>query len=192
MRKTHLITLLAIVATALVGCGHTPAKQMSAAEPVISVEESSRMFRVVFPHSGKDIIRGVHIFEDGRCMVYTDGGEELERKLRPSDVRGLLDYFDHQGLFSISNASIERAIGRDLLKPVRMELPDGGFSDMTRGRICVVDGSDTRISVCTRTEKVEICRHALREELQEYRIVTELRTVKRCIERVYEVAGKIE
>ena len=149
------------------------------------------MIRVVSQRSGVDITPGIDIFADGHCVVRTFQGQELERKLQPSAVCGLLDFFERQGLFSISDESIERAIDREL-QPVRKELQDGGFTVATRWRMVVVDSSYTRIAAQTLSKKVEISRYALHSELEHYRTVTELRTVQQCVERVYEVAGKIE
>lgn len=174
----------------LVGCKQTAVTQTTTTRPVISVEERPTMVRVVSQRSGADITPGIDIFPDGRCMVRTFRGEELERKLRPSDVRGLLEFFDRQGLFSISDESIERAIDREL-EPVRTELPDGGVRFSSRGRFLASDSSHTRIAAHTPSKKVDISRYALHLELKHYRTVTELRTVQSCVERVYQVAGKI-
>jgi hypothetical protein len=74
---------------------------------------------------------------------------------------------------------------------VRTELPGGGFSVSSRGRVAIVDSSKTTIAAHTPSKKVEISRYALHAELEHYRTVAELRTVQQCVERVYEVAGKI-
>jgi hypothetical protein len=189
MRISHFIAVFVFAVMALTGCESTRVTE-NPSQPVISVAERSTMIRVVSQRSGAEITPGIDIFADGRCMVRTFRGEEVERRLPPSAVSGLLDFFDRQGLFSISDASIERAIDREL-EPVRTELADGGVSVSTRGRVLVVDSSHTRIAARSPTKKVEISRYALHAELEHYRTVTELRTVQRCVERVYEVAGKI-
>ena len=173
MHTSRAIVLLAVATTALVGCRHTTFTRTATTRPVM------------------DITPGIDIFADGHCVVRTFQGQELERKLQPSAVCGLLDFFERQGLFSISDESIERAIDREL-QPVRKELQDGGFTVATRWRMVVVDSSYTRIAAQTLSKKVEISRYALHSELEHYRTVTELRTVQQCVERVYEVAGKIE
>jgi hypothetical protein len=191
MHSPLIIASFAVVLTALAGCRHAPVAQTASSQPVISIEQRPTMFRVMSQRSGREITPGIDIFADGRCSVRTFGGEELERSLRRSDVRQLLEFFDRQGLFTISEDSIERAIDREL-QPVRTELPDGGVSVSSRGRVATVDGTHTRIAAHTSTQKVEISRYAMHSELEHYRTVTELRTVQRCVERVYEVAGKID
>jgi hypothetical protein len=191
MRTSPSITLLAIAVMAFVGCRHAPVIETHATEAVISVEERNTIFRVISPQSGKEITPGVDIYADGRCVVRTSDGQEFEKKLQSADIRRLLKFFDHQGLFSISDESIERAIDREL-EPVRTELPGGGVMVSTRGRVCVVDASFTRIAARTPAKEVDIWRYALKVELDEYRTVTELRTVQRCIERVYDIARKID
>jgi hypothetical protein len=191
MRSSHIITSFAVVLTVITGCRHAPVAQMASSQPVISIEQRPTMFRVMSQRSGREITPGIDIFADGRCSVRTFGGEELERSLRRSDVRHLLEFFGRQGLFTVSDDSIERAIDREL-QPVRTELPDGSVSVSSRGRVVTVDGTHTRIAAHTSTQKVEISRYAMHSELEHYRTVTELRTVQRCVERVYEVAGKID
>jgi hypothetical protein len=190
MHISRAIVLLAVVATALVGCKNATVAPTTAAQPVISVAERPTMIRVISQRSGAEITPGIDIFADGHCRVRTFRGEELEQRLRPSDVHDLLDFFDRQGLFSISNESIERAIDREL-QPIRTELPDGSVSLSMRGRAAVVDANHTRIAARTSSKKVDISRYALDSELEDYRTVAELRTVQRCVQRVYEVAGKI-
>ena len=148
------------------------------------------MIRVISQRSGREITPGIDIFADGRCAVRTFQGEELEKRLPAGEVRSLLEFFEREGLFSISDAAIERAIDREL-EPVRTELPDGGVQVSSRGRVAVTDSNHTRIAARTDSKSVRISRYALDVELEHYRTATELRTVQRCIERVYEVAGKI-
>ena len=91
---------------------------------------------------------------------------------------------------SISDASIERAIDREL-EPVRTQLPGGGVRVSSRFRVLVADSNHTRILARTDSKTVRISRYALPSELEHYQTVTELRTVQRCVQRVYDVAGKI-
>lgn len=188
MRFLHAAGLL-VMALTVGGCRHTSITSAQTKEPIISVEERSRMFRVISPKTGKVLTPGVDIFADGRCLVRAFDGEELERSLRSSDVTALLDFFDRQGLFAISDESIERAIDRDLKRPVEITLEDGSVCAVNRYRITVVDASDTRLIVRAPGKEVRISRYALHCELEEYRTVTELKAVQRCVERVYELAG---
>lgn len=153
----------------------TPVTPATATEPVITVEERPTMIRVTSKQSGKTIIPGVDIFADGRCVIRTFRGEENERKLQPSDVRGLLDYFDRQGLFSISDESIKRAITDHYFG-------QGGGA---------IDANHTRIAVRTATIQMEVSRNALDREIERYPAVGELRKIQNCVDKVYEIAGKI-
>src|SRR6266516_38874 len=103
MRTSPTILLLAVAMADLVGCTHSPVTKATSTQPVVSVKERPTMIRVISRRSGMEITPGIDIFADGRCVVRTFRGEELERKLEPSDVRRLLKFFDRQGLFSISD-----------------------------------------------------------------------------------------
>jgi len=144
------------------------------------------MIRVISRESGRDITPGVEVFADGSCRIKTVEGDEYTTKLERSTVRGLLSFLEREGLFSISDESIERAIDREL-QPVRTELPGGGVSFTSRGRVFVTDSAHARISARAGTNSVRISRYALESEIEHYRTVTELRTVQRCIQRVYDV-----
>ena len=148
------------------------------------------MLRVISRRTGQPLTPGIDIFADGRCLLRRFDGQEVEKRLRPADVRSLLQLFEREGLFSISDESIERAIDREL-QPVRTELPDGGVQVSARGRVAVTDSNHTRIFARTDSQRVKISRYALDSELEHYRTVAELRTVQRCVQRVYDVAGKI-
>jgi hypothetical protein len=190
MRVVYIIGMATILAPALIGCKHALVRQMPANQPIISVEERSRMFRVISQSSGKLFDPGVDIFADGRCMVRTIDGKEYERRLRLSEVRSLLGFFEGQGFFVLSTEVIELAIDRDLeQRLLHVELPDGSIVVTKRSRVCGVDGSDTRIVARTPSRTVDISRYLLSCELEEYQTVNELKIVQRCIEKVYKVAG---
>jgi hypothetical protein len=190
MRTPLVIAPFVVALTVLIGCTHAPVAQTTSLQPVISVEEQPTMIRVVSRGSGREITPGIDIFADGRCVVRRFDGQELERRLRADEVRSLLQFFEPEGLFSISDASIEHAIDREL-EPIRTELPGGGVRISSRGRVLVTDSNHTRIFARTDSESVRISRYALDSELEHYRTVTELRTVQRCVQRVYDVAGQI-
>ncbi|MEW6307104.1 MAG: hypothetical protein AB1705_26875 [Verrucomicrobiota bacterium] len=189
MRTSRLIMVFAVAVAAFAGCRNTPIAK-TAAQPVISVAVRPTMIRVISQRSGTDITPGIDIFADGRCAVRTFRGEEITKRLRVGEVDSLLVFFEREGLFSVSDATIERAIDREL-EPVRTELPGGGFRVSMRGRVLVTDSNHTRIVAQKDSKSVAISRYALNSELEHYRTVTELRTVQRCVDRVYEVAGKI-
>ena len=144
------------------------------------------MIRVTSRRSGQEITPGIDIFADGRCLVRRFDGQELEKRLHVGEVRSLLQFFESQGLFSISDASIERAIDREL-EPMQI----GGVRVGSRSRVLASDASYTRISARTGSKSVRISRYALASELEHYQSVTGLRTVQTCVQRVYDVAGKI-
>ena len=181
--------VLAVAVATFAGCRNAPIAKRPT-QPVISVTVRPTMFRVISQRSGREITPGIEIFADGRCAIRSFGGEEFEKRLRVGEVDSLLEFFEREGLFAISDASIERAIDREL-EPVRTELPDGGVQWATRGRVLVTDSNHTKIVAQKDSKRVAISRYALDAELEHYRTVTELRTVQRCVERVYEVAGKI-
>jgi hypothetical protein len=190
MRTPHIIASFAVALTMLIGCADVPVAPTVSVEPVISVEEQPTMLRVISRRTGQPLTPGIDIFADGRCLLRRFDGQEVEKRLRPADVRSLLQFFEREGLFSISDDSIDRAIDREL-QPVRTELPDGSIHVSSRGPVLVTDSSHTRISARTASQRVKISRYALHSELEHYRTVTELRTVQRCVQRVYDVAGKI-
>jgi hypothetical protein len=166
MQIGRLILFSAIVA--LAGCSRLPVTPIPSGQPIISVSEEPTMIRVLSRRTGKDIIPGVDIFADGRCVIRTFAGKERQKKLKPSQVNALLEFFEREGLFRISKESIENAI---------RESPDG--------QIDVVDANRTTIAVDMGSKKTRISRNALDEEVKFYRTVIELQVMKKCVERVY-------
>ncbi len=167
--------LLLIVACAFLvyGCGsHRAIRPGAKADPVVSVERQSRMFQVLSKQTGQPITPGVLIYADGTCRVRTFDGDELTKAIRPSKVRELLDFFQREGLFSISDESIDRHM--KAVEPYR---------------VVVVDASDTTIVARQDGKSVRISRYALDLEIQHYPEVPELRAVQKCVERVYETVG---
>ena len=148
------------------------------------------MFRILSQHSGQQITPGVEIFADGRCIVRNFQGEEFKKRLHASEVDKLLMFFEREQFFSLSDASIKHAIDREL-EPVYTELTDGEAWMSIRGPVIVIDSNYTKIAARTHSKSVEISQYALDSELDCHPTVTELRTLKRCIDRVYEVAGRI-
>ena len=138
------------------------------------------MFQIISRQSRKPIVPGIDIFADGRCTVRTYGGEEVERFLLPQDVQALLEFFERQGLYSISNDSIKRAIEAQLA------------TNHEIAPVIAVDGSETRIAARALNKQVEVSCYVLELHIENYPAVIELRTVKTCVERVYEIAGRID
>jgi hypothetical protein len=169
------IVLLLIAAGLLAGgclSTHGPG-QSPTADPVVSVEKQSSMSYVVSKKTGQRITPGIQIYADGTCRVRTDGGEEVRKSVQISRVRDLLDFFQREGLFSISDDSIDRHMK----------------SVARFNRVVVVDSSWTRIAARQDSKEVRISRYALDAEIRYYPEVPELQTVRRCVERVYETAG---
>jgi hypothetical protein len=174
MRRSICLTLLAVAALATAGCCHTSTAAASKSKPVITVEERPAMYAVLSKRSGRPIIPGIDIFEDGRCVVRTFNGDESEKVLQKSDVQTLLDFFDQQDLFSISEESITGAVARQ-----------GQF-------VVFVDGTTTRLAAREGARQFDVSRKCLNRELESYSPnVRELRAMVNCIEKVYEVAGRI-
>lgn len=191
MRPLLIITSISAVVV-VVGCAQksTPDAKAAPAHQVISVEEEPTFIRVLSQRTGKEITPGIDIFADGRCLVRKFDGTEFEKRLRPDDVHGLLQFFERQGLFNISQASIERAIdGANEI--VWKELPDGSFQGTSPARSWTTHMNHTRIGAVSDSTNVWISRYDLAGEVGQYSTVAELQTVSRCVERVYEVAGKI-
>jgi hypothetical protein len=94
-----------------------------------------------------------------------------------------LEFFEREGLFTISDASIERAIDRELA-PVRTELPGGGVRVSYPSRRYVTDCNYTSIAIRTAAQTSRIERYALSFEIEWYPQVIELQTVQRCVQRV--------
>ena len=188
-RVSRIALLLLLVTVVLAGCTSAPVARAPGDELVVSFEERPTMYRIISKRTGAIIIPGVDIFASGRCLLRTVDGEELERRLSPGDVQSLLKFLDGQGLFDISNESIERAIDREV-NPVLVELPNGEFSVSGTGPVCVVDASRSRIVAHMGSKRVDISRYALGVEVEHYRAVTELRTVQNCIKKVCEVSAR--
>jgi hypothetical protein len=171
MQRSSLFPVLTILAKLLVGCRHATVPDTNQQQPVIKVEERSRMFRVISQRSGKPIVPGIDIFADGRCAVRTYNGEEVERFLLPKDVQVLLEFFEERGLYSISSDSIKRAIEKQFV------------TNPETVHVVVIDGHEANIAARNSSSKqVEISCYALDDQLKNYSSVSELRTVKNCVE----------
>ena len=130
------------------------------------------MFSIRSKRTGQPVVPGVLIYADGTCRVTTSDGDELTKAIKPSKVKELLGFFQREGLFSISDESIDRH-----MKAV------GAY------RVVVVDASETRIVARQEGKSVRISRYALDLEIQYYPEVPELRAVQKCVERAYETVG---
>lgn len=191
--KTVTVSLTALVAltvASFVACSHAPILHVSADQPVISVEERLVIPPVTSRRSGRSMNPGIDIFADGRCAIRKFNGSELEKRLSPANVRGLLEFFENEGLFSVSNASIERAIDR-ALTPATEKSSDGNLRVPIRLRAKISDCTETFISARNGAGSVQISRYALCFEVTEYPTVAELRTVQKCVDRVYDIVGRI-
>ena len=149
------------------------------------------MIRVVSKRSGMDITPGVDVFTDGRCLVRTFDGDELQRRISPADVDRLLGYFEEQRLLTLTDDIIDRSIEQQL-QPKREELPGGGVRVGFPSRHYVTDCNYTSIAVRTAAQTSRIERYALSHEIEWYPQVAELQTVQQCVQRVYDVIGQHE
>ena len=167
---------IAAVPLALLFCGCAgPHPQQSGGEthPVVSVEQTSDMFYIRSKKTGLHMTPGVDIFADGKCNVRTFHGAEFTKTITRSKLEELLHWLEGEGLFSISEDVIERRI--------RETSPEK--------RVVVVDSGYTRLAAQQGAQTVKLSRYALDAEIENYPEVSELRTIQKCVDRVYATVG---
>lgn len=188
MHSRHSIALVALTALTIAGCRSPISEPVAHIEhhpmtgdsnAVISVSERPTMIRVVSKTSGRDIIPGIDIYADGRCLIRRFDGTEPEKRLTPSELSELLRFLDQSGFFGLSEVQIESKV------EATQHLPSGGIRVRS-----VIDANYTSVFARTISKTNRIERYALDFELEWYPEIAELRVMRDAFRRVHEIVGE--
>lgn len=181
-----------VIVSALLGVFLITGSRVPAAEnPAISIQEWPTITRVYSKSSGAELLPGVELYNDGRCVLRTFRGEEIHKSFHRAAVVRLLKLWKRQGLFSISSDAIEKAKSTERQRrTVVTDLPDGSFSIETPPiRTTPTDMVQMRITARTETETVLLSVNGLLWQIESFPAIREYRTMRRCVNEVYKVTG---
>lgn len=135
------------------------------------------MSRVVSKISGREIVPGIDIYADGRCLIRRFDGTEPEKRVSPSEVSELLRFLDQSGFFGLSNFLIDSKVD------AAQRLPGAGIKGVT-------DDYYTFICARTTSKTNDIERYAIDFELEWYPEIAELKVMRDAFRRIHEVVGE--
>ena len=148
--------------------------------PVIQVEFSGWSVRRRPTSGDPNANPGIQVYTDGRYSALTAGGIVSTGSVSRAQLSTLRSFFQQERILGLTNAVVEQAVERDTRRQAEQNKRASFFmrSHPIRMHLRI-----RTLSGVTDVERVE-----LHQEIESHPDVWELAAIKRCVDKIFEVA----